>query len=83
MPNVGEIENFSVRPPNVVGAHSFVYVREQRPDQALIFRIYDGRVDGVQQGKRSYGVAHSSFVDPGTEDEPPRQSVEVRSFCVF
>lgn len=81
VPNVGEIENFSIRPPREEGAHEFVYVRGQRPEQALVFRIYDGRVDG--QGKRSNGVAHSSFVDPGTEGEAPRRSVEVRSFCVF
>lgn len=83
VPNVGEIENFSLRPPKEEGRHSFVYVREQRPEQALVFRIYDGRIDGVEGGKRSYGVPHSSFVDSGTEDEPPRQSVEIRSFCVF
>ncbi|KAK4493829.1 hypothetical protein PRZ48_015014 [Zasmidium cellare] len=82
VPNVGEIENFSIRPPKVTGAHEFVYVREQRPNQALIFRIMDTRID---QGaaKRSCGVAHTSFVDPGTETAPPRESVEVRSFCVF
>lgn len=83
VPNVNEIENFSVRPPRDEGAHSFVYVRDQRPEQALVFRIYDGRIDGVVHGKRSHGVAHSSFVDPGTEKDSPRESVEVRSFCTF
>ncbi|KAK4542700.1 hypothetical protein LTR36_006272 [Oleoguttula mirabilis] len=83
VPNVGEIENFVIRPPIEEGRHSFVYVRHQRPEQALVFRIYDGRVDGVVGEKRSHGVAHTSFPDPGTEDEAPRQSVEVRSFCIF
>lgn len=83
VPNVGEIENYSVREPKHDGAHSFVYVRGQLPEQALIFRIYDGRIDGIEHGKRSHGVAHSSFVDPGTERSQPRQSIEVRSFCVF
>ncbi|KAK5118549.1 hypothetical protein LTR85_008014 [Meristemomyces frigidus] len=83
VPNVGDIENYATRAPTEAGRHSFVYVRHQRPEQALVFRIYDGRIDGVTGDKRSHGVAHTSFVDPGTENEPPRQSVEVRSFCVF
>lgn len=83
VPNVGEIQNLSVRPPKESREHDFVYVREQQPEQALVFRIYDGRIDGVEERKRSHGVAHTSFVDPGTEHEAPRESVEVRSFCVF
>lgn len=81
--NVGEIENFAIRPPKEEGVHSFSYLRGQQPNEALVFRIYDQRVDGVVGSKRSHGVAHTSFVDPGTEFEPSRQSVEVRSFCIF
>lgn len=90
VPTVGEIENFAIRAPKDEGKHEFVYLRGQQPDEALVFRIFDSRVDGglpgsekESHGKRSHGVAHSSFVDPGTERDPPRQSVEVRSFCVF
>lgn len=83
VPNVADIENYAVRTPKEAGRHSFAYLRHQRPEQALVFRIYDGRIDGVAGEKRSHGVAHTSFVDPGTEYEPPRRSVEVRSFCVF
>jgi len=87
--NVGEIENFAVRPPRGGRRHEFMYLRGQSPDEALVFRISDTRVDGavdgkdVREAKRSHGVAHTSFVDPGTENEAPRMSVEVRSFCVF
>jgi hypothetical protein len=80
---VGEIENFAIRPPKIKDAHKFVYLRDQQPHEALIFRIYDQRIDGSLGNKRNHGVAHTSFPDPGTEDEPPRESVEVRSFCVF
>ncbi|KAK0880555.1 hypothetical protein LTR87_005677 [Friedmanniomyces endolithicus] len=83
VPNMGEIENISLRAPKDGRKHDFVYVREQRPDQALVFRIFDSRIDGVVDGKFSHGVAHSSFVDPGTEREAARESVEVRNFCVF
>ncbi|TKA83953.1 hypothetical protein B0A55_00182 [Friedmanniomyces simplex] len=48
-----------------------------------VFRIFDSRIDGVVDGKKSHGVAHSSFADPGTENEVARESVEVRNFCVF
>ena len=83
VPNMGEIENFSLRPPRIARAHDFVYVKDQRPDQALLFRIFDSRLDLVSSTKRSHGVPHTSFVDPGTENEAPRESIEVRSFCVF
>jgi hypothetical protein len=83
VPVMGDIENISLRAPEAGRTHDFVYVRGQTPDQALIFRIYDNRIDGVVGSKRSYGVAHTSFVEPGTETAPPRESVEVRSFCVF
>jgi hypothetical protein len=89
--NVGEIENFAIRSPKEEekDRHHFVYVREQRPEQALVFRIFDSRLDcgidgtGGNGGKGSHGVAHTSFEDPGTERCEPRESVEVRNFCVF
>ena len=83
VPNVGEIENFAIRPPKGGREHGWFYLRGQQPDEALVFRIYDSRIDGFMEKKRSHGVAHTSFVDPGTEHESPRESVEVRSFCVF
>lgn len=90
VPNVGEIQNFAIRPPKDEGQHTFFYLRCQEPHEPYVFRIYDSRLDGgidgseVAEGaKRSYGVPHTSFVDPGTEDEPARESVEVRSFCIF
>lgn len=58
VPIVGEIENFAIRPPSDSGAHKFVYVRDQRPDQALIFRIMDTRID-EGAAKRSCGVART------------------------
>ncbi|KAK3070745.1 hypothetical protein LTR53_009915 [Teratosphaeriaceae sp. CCFEE 6253] len=83
VPNLGEIENISLRAPRDAGRHGFVYVREQRLDQALVFRIFDSRIDGVVGDRKSHGVAHSSFADPGTEDQAARESIEVRNFCVF
>lgn len=90
VPNVGEIENFAIRAPQQEGRHEFAYLRGQEPHEAYIFRIFDSRLDGGKEvngqavdGMRSHGVAHTSFVDPGTEHLRPRESVEIRSFCVF
>lgn len=84
VPNVGEIENFAVRAPREEGGHAWAYVRGMRADEAYVFRIFDERIDGEGEGeKRSHGVAHTSFVDPGTEEEEARESIEVRSFVVF
>jgi len=90
VPKVGEIENFAIRPPTDKDRHAFVYLREQQPSEVYLFRIFDTRLDGgldgsdvVEDGKRSHGVAHTSFIDPGTECQAPRESVEVRSFCIF
>ncbi|KAF2773168.1 hypothetical protein EJ03DRAFT_253273, partial [Teratosphaeria nubilosa] len=86
--DIGEIENFAVRAPKAgeEGRHEFVYLRGQEPEEVLVFRIFDSRLDGgvhgergVEGGKRIHGVAHTSFVDPGTEREGPRESIEVRS----
>lgn len=81
VPNMGEIENFSVRAPpeGEEGRHGFWFLRGQKVEEALVFRIFDGRDEGLK------GVAHTSFVD-GEFDKPgveARSSVEVRSFCVF
>lgn len=90
VPGVGEIENYAIRAPGAEeeGRHEYAYLRAQEPNEAYLFRIYDSRMDGGIQGesevdKRSHGAAHTSFIDPGTENAPARESVEVRSFCVF
>lgn len=89
--NVGEIKNFAVRPPREAGRHGFVYLRGQRPHEALAVRMSDTRVDGGVGGKGTRGVKreswHGSFEfgrPRGTEGEAqPGVSVEVRSLCVF
>lgn len=90
VPHVGEIENFSIRAPvsGEEGRHEYAYLRDQQPHEAYLFRIYDSRLDGgidgeIKVDKRSHGVPHTSFVDPGTENQAARESVEVRSFVVF
>jgi hypothetical protein len=60
-------------------AHRWFYFPRMRPDEALVFKVYDSRTDG-----RARFTPHTSFVDPATPlDAPPRQSIEVRTFAFF
>jgi hypothetical protein len=83
VPNVGEIENYSIKPPSVRGRHAWHFLKHQRPDEALVFKIFEERDEDADGSLKRFGVAHTSFVDPGTEDFEARESVEVRSFCIF
>lgn len=84
VPNMGEIENYAIRPPVQEGKHKFHYLKGQSESEALVFRIYDSRDEGEDGKLKQFGVAHTSFVDPETETfDEARESVEVRSFCVF
>lgn len=94
VPNVGEIENFAIFPPKegAEGRHQWHFLKGQRADEAIVFKIYDSRDSRGEEfeneenewGLDRFGVAHTSFVDPGTEGMvETRESCEVRSFCVF
>jgi hypothetical protein len=83
VPNVGEIENFSIRAPRVEGRHQWHFLKDQKPDEALVFKIFDERDEDAEGNLQRFGVAHTSFVHPGTEGLEARESVEIRSFCIF
>lgn len=60
-------------------AHRWFYFPRMRPDEALVFKVYDSMKDG-----RARFTPHTSFEDPTTRAEaPPRQSIEVRTFAFF
>ncbi|KAJ9150723.1 hypothetical protein NKR23_g3361 [Pleurostoma richardsiae] len=86
VPNVGEIENYSIRAPaeSDRDRHRFYFVGGQTEKEALVFRIFDERHMAVEDKATKFGVAHTSFEDPATIDLPEaRESIEVRSFCIF
>jgi hypothetical protein len=59
--------------------HRWIYFPEMRPDEAIVFKVYDSEKDG-----RARFTAHTSFEDPTTPaDAPPRQSIEMRAFAFF
>jgi hypothetical protein len=71
---VGEIYRVSYNP-----AHAWFYFPALRPDEAIVFKVYDSENDG-----RARFTAHSAFHDPTTPaDAPPRESIEARAFAFF
>lgn len=50
-----------------------------RPDEALVFKVYDSMTDG-----RARFTAHSAFEDPTTRPGArPRESIEIRTLAFF
>lgn len=59
--------------------HRWSYVRNLRPDEALLLKVYDSDRTGPARFP-----AHSAFIDPSTRpDAPPRRSIEVRVIAFF
>jgi hypothetical protein len=54
------------------------YVPEMRPDEVLVFKLFDSDSSAVQW------TAHSAFDHPDTPpDAPPRESIEMRTIAFF
>ena len=59
-------------------AHRWIYFRDMRPDEALVFRAYDS--DPAEHP----AVPHSAFDDPSCPPGAPgRESIEARAYAVF
>jgi hypothetical protein len=55
-------------------AHRWVYKRGLTPDEVLLIKCFDSKVDG-----RVRRVPHTAFADPSAPDDAPaRESIEVR-----
>lgn len=71
---IGEIYRVSYNPD-----HAWFYFPRMRPDEAIVFTVYDSARDG-----RPRFSAHTAFDDPTTPaGAPPRQSIETRAFALF
>jgi hypothetical protein len=77
MPNGKEAENYIVK-AGAVGGHKWYYLHEQRPDEVLAFKIFDS-----DTSCRARRTPHSSFVYPGMEEMPTRESIEVRAVLYY
>jgi hypothetical protein len=50
-----------------------------RPDEALVFKVYESLQDG-----RARWTAHTAFKDPFAPPHPrPRESIEIRTLAFF
>lgn len=71
---IGEVYRVSHNPD-----HAWFYFPRMRPDEAVVFTVYDSARDG-----RPRFCAHTAFDDPTTpRAAPPRQSIEARAFAFF
>ena len=60
--------------------HSWLYFPHMTPDEILLFRQYDTRVQEVTKAP----VAHAAFREPSASaDVPCRQSCDIRVVCIF
>jgi hypothetical protein len=59
-------------------AHKWYYLHEQTPEELLLFKIYDS-----DEEAKTKGVVHSAANAEGTEELPPRQSIEMRGICLL
>ncbi|KAJ5888718.1 hypothetical protein N7495_008759 [Penicillium taxi] len=66
-----EGETYTVKPdPNI----KWYYRYGQTPDLVTLIKCFDSKTDG-----RARRIPHTAFVNPATENEPGRQSIEVRA----
>jgi hypothetical protein len=60
-------------------AHRWFYLSEMRPDEVLLLKCYDSRIDG-----RARFMPHTGFNNPDCPpDFVPRESIEARTLVVF
>jgi len=60
-------------------AHRWYWFPRMRPDEALVFKVYDSLKDG-----RARFTAHTAFEDPTTPPGArPRESIEIRTLALF
>jgi len=60
-------------------AHRWYWFPRLRPDEALLLKIYDS----LEQGVARY-TAHTAFEDPaGSQEAPPRRSIELRALVFW
>jgi len=70
-----EGETFAVKPNP---KHQWYFKYAQRPDEPLFIKCFDSVDDG-----RPRRIPHSAFTNPAHEDEPPRESIEVRTLVFY
>jgi hypothetical protein len=60
-------------------AHRWYYLHRQTPEEAVVFKIYDTGVEGVEAAR----VPHTSFEHPTENEGEVRESIETRAFVFW
>ncbi|KAL2292498.1 hypothetical protein FJTKL_09462 [Diaporthe vaccinii] len=58
--------------------HAWYYMHEMQPDELVVFRNYDTKRDVP-----GWRCPHTAFEIAGTEDQPVRESIEIRAVCFW
>ncbi|KZM25783.1 uncharacterized protein EKO05_0002577 [Ascochyta rabiei] len=58
--------------------HQWYYMSAMKPDEMLIFKGFD-----TEQSKPGWRCPHTAFRLPGSDQEPPRESIEARIVCFW
>ncbi|KAI1455512.1 GA4 desaturase [Annulohypoxylon moriforme] len=61
--------------------HKWHWIDKQTPEEVLILRFFDS--DAEREFVAGGGSFHSSVELPGTENEAPRESLEIRCLCIW
>ena len=59
-------------------SHQWHYLSDMTPEEVFLFKHFDSKKD-----VGAWRCAHTSVEIPGTQNLPPRESVEVRALVVF
>ncbi|ORY01748.1 hypothetical protein BCR34DRAFT_91109 [Clohesyomyces aquaticus] len=58
--------------------HDWYWMSDMQPNEVVVFKGYD-----TEQNLPGWRCPHTAFVLPGTEDLPPRESIEMRVVCFW
>jgi hypothetical protein len=85
-----ELVSYFMRPPGIYGPyetdiklskastkHKWYWCKDQQPDELTILKFWDSESE-KPGSKVAGGIPHTSFYLEGTDDLPPRESLEVR-----
>lgn len=70
--------NYVMSHGSVKEQHHWYYMHEMQPHELVIFKGYDSKQD-----LPGWRCPHTAFKIPGTEDLPPRESIECRIVCFW
>lgn len=86
VPNLGISGDTSTHDSESYLAHwsegqKWYFISQQEPDEVLVVGLFDS--DRDKETVAAGGTLHSSVDLPGTEDEPPRESLELRCLAIW